>query len=1076
MIALPPDPMGRFSTQWSPNTANTNEDSLLESPFLDNGIMSEDMRPSHQPPCSQLPIYHHVPNQLFDAGLFPDHTSLSLDIEFKTDTKLTQVRRIAKSMNYLASNGSMAHDLERHGLHGFAQYGRTLIINGDSPLTAGACPGPNESQSLLEKKELLRSFIQSVEGNDPSRYPQMNRRAREYEHYITPAIEDATLTVPSPVIHTHPDFDTEKAADKKSQIVIQWLYPPGKSRSIEVAGTFTNPPWSTKITLNLCPISSIHWLDLLEVDPNLKGACQYKFIVDGVWQCDPFAPICDDGSDFHHLNNFISVMREPIRIHVAERNARRLSAMSQRDNLNKVGNEVELHRQNLSSRYSVTSAKSNGIHHSAGMFTGGTLDRKLRQTIKTLRNYMYISDGPEIPDVPWHVSQAANEPKSEPQTASTRCSDDVQSQPELPAFPSLLQGGEEEMEPCSPDAWGAGEPPLVACGECGSILVHGIGSACGECHVMSFSSSELDLSSLIERRSSQEIMQNQKMASCLRRHLTGSKSVGCFPVIMDPVMIKALQAPQDTKPGRLYRKDSTRSLPDHDAGTFSFGGAFSFDFDHSRPMERRFDPPKQSWSAGSPSDPLEEESIDLLEALEAELSPRTNYNTECQFSDSERGSDDDEDVVPFPHLFLNPSPQFKLQRTRKVALDECSGIQGLYPLGSSTFPDASDSRRSLRTPTSTSSLVPWGEENLFPAFDSTMQMMSVGAVPRSSTTEFGLRQKWPPRVLELMHGHDLFLELENIIPKTAIRADSHLSLEWGTCVIPGGGKKSCADAVFGSSVRGGAMGVADGVGEWENFGIDPQCFSLELIHQCKTIMETSAPGDEVEPYIRRVMQEAYHATKNTGSSTCVIASFDAARENLAVASLGDSSCMILRRSGPLNKYQMVYRSTEQQHCWNMPYQLTRLPQPEDYPRLVEAGNGRLVDILTKNDHCIQMDLPEHCDVCVTRVREGDLVILGSDGVFDNLFTEELLSISNVCVSPVEAMALHNEDLATSAQAIATTIAEAAEYRSHDLTAKSPFAQAARAAHASSSLPPHVGGKRDDIACVAAWVTGTPREE
>jgi len=41
------------------------------------------------------------------------------------------------------------------------------------------------------------------------------------------------------------------------------------------------------------------------------------------------------------------------------------------------------------------------------------------------------------------------------------------------------------------------------------------------------------------------------------------------------------------------------------------------------------------------------------------------------------------------------------------------------------------------------------------------------------------------------------------------------------------------------------------------------------------------------------------------------------------------------------------------------------------------------------------DSPEDSDDYQLRVREGDLLILGTDGIFDNLFEEEILEIVKV---------------------------------------------------------------------------------
>jgi serine/threonine protein phosphatase PrpC len=38
------------------------------------------------------------------------------------------------------------------------------------------------------------------------------------------------------------------------------------------------------------------------------------------------------------------------------------------------------------------------------------------------------------------------------------------------------------------------------------------------------------------------------------------------------------------------------------------------------------------------------------------------------------------------------------------------------------------------------------------------------------------------------------------------------------------------------------------------------------------------------------------------------------------------------------------------------------------------------------------DKPEDSDIYQMRVREGDLLLLATDGVFDNLFEDEILSI------------------------------------------------------------------------------------
>lgn len=64
------------------------------------------------------------------------------------------------------------------------------------------------------------------------------------------------------------------------------------------------------------------------------------------------------------------------------------------------------------------------------------------------------------------------------------------------------------------------------------------------------------------------------------------------------------------------------------------------------------------------------------------------------------------------------------------------------------------------------------------------------------------------------------------------------------------------------------------------------------------------------------------------------------------------------------------------------------------------------------------DAPEDSDIYQMRVREGDLLLLATDGVFDNLFQEEILDI-------VRTFTMTNLKSRNSACSLARLIAEAA---------------------------------------------------
>ena len=111
------------------------------------------------------------------------------------------------------------------------------------------------------------------------------------------------------------------------------------------------------------------------------------------------------------------------------------------------------------------------------------------------------------------------------------------------------------------------------------------------------------------------------------------------------------------------------------------------------------------------------------------------------------------------------------------------------------------------------------------------------------------------------------------------------------------------------------------------------------------------------------------------------------------------------------------------------------------------------------------------------IKEGDLLLMFSDGLSDNLHVEELLAIVDRA-SPAQA-----DDMLglMDPESVAKALALAAQDRSVDPEAVVPFTAAAR--HHGFNCK---GGKVDDITVAAAWVvkdmhtaetaTEAPREE
>ncbi|CAJ1337655.1 unnamed protein product, partial [Effrenium voratum] len=97
------------------------------------------------------------------------------------------------------------------------------------------------------------------------------------------------------------------------------------------------------------------------------------------------------------------------------------------------------------------------------------------------------------------------------------------------------------------------------------------------------------------------------------------------------------------------------------------------------------------------------------------------------------------------------------------------------------------------------------------------------------------------------------------------------------------------------------------------------------------------------------------------------------------------------------------------------------------------------------------------------VQEGDVVLLGTDGFFDNLHDAEVCELAHLSL---EATFRSNEKSAWQIDPtrLAQAYAEAARVRSEDTAARTPFGDLARQAGLQ-----HMGGKMDDISVVVAVV-------
>ncbi|KAK4434503.1 putative protein phosphatase 2C 55 [Sesamum alatum] len=255
-----------------------------------------------------------------------------------------------------------------------------------------------------------------------------------------------------------------------------------------------------------------------------------------------------------------------------------------------------------------------------------------------------------------------------------------------------------------------------------------------------------------------------------------------------------------------------------------------------------------------------------------------------------------------------------------------------------------------------------------------------------------------------------------------IPIDRTLKLNSGSCYLPHPEKEETGgeDAHFICTDEQ-AVGVADGVGGWADLGVDAGQYARELMSNSVNAIQEE-PRGSIDP--ARVLEKAYTSTKAKGSSTaCIIALTD---QGLHAINLGDSGFMVVRDGCT------VFRSPVQQHDFNFTYQL-------------ESGNAG--------------DLPSCGQVFTIPVAPGDVVIAGTDGLFDNLYNND-----------ITAVVVHAIRAGLGPQATAQKIAALARQRAQDKNRQTPFSTAAQEAGFR-----YYGGKLDDITVVVSYITSDHNE-
>lgn len=173
------------------------------------------------------------------------------------------------------------------------------------------------------------------------------------------------------------------------------------------------------------------------------------------------------------------------------------------------------------------------------------------------------------------------------------------------------------------------------------------------------------------------------------------------------------------------------------------------------------------------------------------------------------------------------------------------------------------------------------------------------------------------------------------------------------------------------------VGIADGVGGWNDMGFNPAIISRKLMKYAHENYDKQLP--------RELLEIAYNKVKEDeeidgGGTTCCILTLDYINSKPIIRSVnvGDSGYIIIR-SG-----KIIVQSTIARTSNGSPHQLSIIPRSHQGLGIVNTAiNDSLIEY-----HYIQ---------------KGDIIILATDGVWDNIYDKDNF-ISEIKDTTMDVMA------------------------------------------------------------------------
>jgi protein phosphatase PTC7 len=237
--------------------------------------------------------------------------------------------------------------------------------------------------------------------------------------------------------------------------------------------------------------------------------------------------------------------------------------------------------------------------------------------------------------------------------------------------------------------------------------------------------------------------------------------------------------------------------------------------------------------------------------------------------------------------------------------------------------------------------------------------------------------------------------------------------------------------------------IADGVGGWAMQDVDPSEFAWGLMSSILNVFKeqfsnTDLSDKKLGMHPMEILNIAHSRVIQgkkiiAGSSTACVAVIDFQEKKLNVVNVGDSGFILLRNG------KVYVHSKEHQRGYNFPYQLS----PLHY-----------------TDSALQGDKYE------LKLLDHDILLFGTDGLFDNLYDNQILSIIGPLMDKDARENTNLKKLQEQMTKSADTLLETCKKWSVNNEWESPFSAYTKK---FPEQPPHFGGKLDDTSFMLLYI-------